>query len=339
MTFKELATKLFFHFASLLVAFPLQASGQKTLYSNDDEIVKPRIRVIIDNDFGGDPDGLFQLAHQLLSSSTDVRAIICSHHYKEFYGYSGKVDEARKQVKELLKIMHKEGIPVYLGSDSSFVSPQRPLYSEGAQAIIHEAMRDDPRPLYVVCGAALTNMASAYLLRPAISKRIKAVVWIGGVEYANLCNSMRQNKREYNQSIDPVSSQVVFNYSDLNIWQIPRNVYRQALYSHAELKRKLATSGPTGHYLMDRLDDLLRRAKGKLGECYVLGDSPLVLVTSLQTPWEQDAASCEYAISRTPFINASGFYEDNPQGRPIRIFTRVDTRLIIDDLEAKLSGR
>lgn len=111
------------------------------------------------------------------------------------------------------------------------------------------------------------------------------------------------------------------------------------LYSHAELKRKLATSGPTGHYLMDRLDDLLRRAKGKLGECYVLGDSPLVLVTSLQTPWEQDAASCEYAISRTPFINASGFYEDNPQGRPIRIFTRVDTRLIIDDLEAKLSGR
>lgn len=95
----------------------------------------------------------FRLAHQLLSSSTDVRAIICSHHYKEFYGYSGKVDEARKQVKELLKIMHKEGIPVYLGSDSSFVSPQRPLYSEGAQAIIHEAMRDDPRPLYVVCGA------------------------------------------------------------------------------------------------------------------------------------------------------------------------------------------
>ena len=87
MTFKELATKLFFHFTSLLVAFPLQASGQKTLYSNDDEIVKPRIRVIIDNDFGGDPDGLFQLAHQLLSSSTDVRAIICSHHYKEFYGY------------------------------------------------------------------------------------------------------------------------------------------------------------------------------------------------------------------------------------------------------------
>lgn len=29
----------------------------------------PRMRVIIDNDFSGDPDGLFQLAHHLLSPS------------------------------------------------------------------------------------------------------------------------------------------------------------------------------------------------------------------------------------------------------------------------------
>jgi hypothetical protein len=37
------------------------------------------MRVIVDNDFGGDPDGLFQLAHLLLSPSVDVRAIIGSH--------------------------------------------------------------------------------------------------------------------------------------------------------------------------------------------------------------------------------------------------------------------
>jgi hypothetical protein len=32
-----------------------------------DSVVKPRMRVIIDNDFGGDPDGLFELVHHLLS--------------------------------------------------------------------------------------------------------------------------------------------------------------------------------------------------------------------------------------------------------------------------------
>ena len=203
----------FFSFLMLLLMLALQASGQQITSSTDSEIVKPRIRVVIDNDFGGDPDGLFQLAHQLLSPSTDVRAIICSHHYKDFYGYSGKVAEAPKQVVKLLEVMHKKGVPVYLGSDSSFVSPQKPLYSEGAEAIIREAMRDDSRPLYIVCGAALTNIASAYLLHPEISKRIKAVVWIGGVEYSNLCKSMSQKRREYNQTIDPVSSQVVFNSS------------------------------------------------------------------------------------------------------------------------------
>ena len=45
----------------------------------DTSIITPRMRVIVDNDFGGDPDGLFQLAHLLLSPSVDVRAIIGSH--------------------------------------------------------------------------------------------------------------------------------------------------------------------------------------------------------------------------------------------------------------------
>ena len=40
--------------------------------------MKPRMRVIIDNDFAGDPDGLLQLAHHLLSPSVDIRAVIGS---------------------------------------------------------------------------------------------------------------------------------------------------------------------------------------------------------------------------------------------------------------------
>ena len=38
-----------------------------------------RIRVIIDNDFSGDPDGLVQLAHHLLSPSVDIRAVTGLH--------------------------------------------------------------------------------------------------------------------------------------------------------------------------------------------------------------------------------------------------------------------
>jgi purine nucleosidase len=37
-----------------------------------------RCRVIADNDFAGDPDDLWQLAHHLLSPSVDVRAVVSS---------------------------------------------------------------------------------------------------------------------------------------------------------------------------------------------------------------------------------------------------------------------
>lgn len=297
---------------------------------------QPRIRVIIDNDFGGDPDGLFQLAEQVLSPSTSVKAIVCSHHYKEFYGNDGSCCFAKTEVEGLLSTMGIKGIPVFQGSDSSFTSLDMPLSSVGTEAIVKEAMRDDNTPLYVLCGAGLTNIASAWLMNPEIGKRIKAVVWIGGPEYADLCKNQLQRQREYNQGIDPVSSQVVFNKSDLSIWQIPRDVYRQALYSVAELRSRIGTAGKTGAYLMAKLGRIFQAAHGSLGEAYVLGDSPLVLVTSLQTSWEADPASCEYVVRKTPFINDHGRYEDNPNGRPVRIFTKIDSRLMLEDLAAKL---
>src|SRR3954451_11785121 len=39
----------------------------------------PRVRVVSDNDYSGDPDGLYQLVHLLLSPSVDVRGVIGSH--------------------------------------------------------------------------------------------------------------------------------------------------------------------------------------------------------------------------------------------------------------------
>ena len=297
------------------------------------------MRVIVDNDFGGDPDGLFQLAHQVLSPSAEVRVIIGSHYYDEFFGNPGTSAFACQMAKELLQVMHCDTLPIYAGAEGRLTDMTKPLDSEGAQAIIQEAMRDDRRPLYVLCGAGLTNIASAWLLEPRIAERITAVVWIGGPEYSDLCRNQLQQQREYNQGIDPVASQVVFNCSRLNIWQIPRDTYRQALYSYTELERRIGKGCETGTYLMSRLEIPFKWSKGSLGETYVLGDSPLVLATALQSPWESDPSSCEYVIRPTPTLNDRGFYEENPQGRPIRVFTKIDGRLMLEDMVMKLQTR
>jgi purine nucleosidase len=321
----------------LLQGFSIYAQNDSIYYN---ETVKPRIRVIIDNDFGGDPDGLFQLVHHILSPSVEIKGIIGSQHYKGgFYGSPGTATYACTQVNELLSIMQLTGkLPVYEGGASGLTDIKTPIVSDGAKAIVQEAMREDTKmPLYVVCGAGLTNIASAYLMEPQIANKI-ILVWIGGAEYQGLAIPPPKGKNlEYNLGIDIKACQVIFNVSDISIWQVPRDAYRQALYSYSELVYKIKSNGITGKFLVEKLEDLMKRSKRSLGEAYVLGDSPLVLLTALQTSWEIDPASSKYVIKLAPRINDSGLYEETSDGRKIRVYTNLDTRLMLDDLIAKLA--
>ena len=107
-----------------------------------------------------------------------------------------------------------------------------------------EAMRDDTDlPLFVVLGAGLTELASAYLIEPAIAHRLTAV-WIGGPEYAELGAVPPPNGLpiEYNLNIDLLAGQVVFD-SPIPLWQVPRNAYRECIASMSELILRVATHG------------------------------------------------------------------------------------------------
>jgi purine nucleosidase len=309
--------------------------------SKFDETIKSRVRVIVDNDFGGDPDGLFQLVQQILSPSAEIRAIIGSQHYKNgFYGSPGNASYACTQVNELLDVMQLTGkLPVYEGANSGLTNISTPIESDGAKAIVKEAMREDNKkmPLFVICGAGLTNIASAYLMEPKIADRI-ILIWIGGPEYAGLAiPPPRANKVEYNLGIDIKASQVLFNSSTIPIWQVPRDAYRQALFSYTELVYKVKSKGSVGYFLMQKLEDLMKRANRSLGETYVLGDSPLVLLTALQSSWETDPSSSIYVVKPAPIIKDSGLYDEKPDGRKIRVYTSLDTRLMFEDFVAKLA--
>ena len=125
-----------------------------------DSMVKPRMRVIIDNDFGGDPDGLFELVQHLLSPSVEIRAIIGSH-LKPGDGLDPSKEtaaNAKKKIEEVLSIMNLgKTFPVYQGSNNALENDSMPQKSDAANAIVKEAMRDDTKlPLYVGSGAGLT---------------------------------------------------------------------------------------------------------------------------------------------------------------------------------------
>lgn len=305
--------------------------------------VTPRMRVIIDNDFSGDPDGLFQLTHLLLSPSVEVRAIIGSHLKKgDGFDHSAtQADNAAKKATEVLAVLKMNGkIPVIAGSNTGMDNDSTPVKSAAVDFIIKEALRTDTKlPLYVLCGAGLTEIASAALTDPQIAGKL-TLVWIGGPEYSDLALPPPNNSAiEYNLNIDLFAGRALFNRTQVNIWQVPRNAYRQALLPYSELVLKIKPNGEIGKYLYNTLENLMERLtqyKLNIGETYILGDSPLVLLTALQSSFEPDPSSSDYVSKNCPIINATGNYELNPNGRKIRVYQHLDINLMFNDFFAKL---
>ena len=346
-TYPSLYTTMTLHkvsFLLLLLIFSCISAADAQEKNIFDTIkIKPRLRVIIDNDFGGDPDGLFQLTHMLLSPSIEVRGIIGSH-LKEGDGFDNskrQADNAAAEAQKLLKIMKLDGkANVIAGSNAAMKNDSTPVKSKAVDFIIKEAMRTDTKsPLYVLCGAGLTEIASAVLTQPEIAKKI-TLVWIGGPEYTDLAfPPPGYSNVEYNLNIDINAAKVIFNTSSISLWQVPRNAYRQCLLSYSQLLTKVKPQGDLGRYLAAKIENIRAKLDQfglNIGETYVLGDSPLVLLTALQSSFEADPSSSKYAIRIAPKINATGQYEFNEKGRNIRVYNYLDTNLMFNDFFAKL---
>lgn len=299
-----------------------------------------RPKVIIDNDLGGDPDGLFALAHHVLCNHLNIRGIIGAH-VNAMPGTMSRGDQAAAAVEKANVLLDKMGLKgqftVVKGASSPMTSPTEPMDSPGARLIIEEARQCSPeRPLYVCMGGPLTDVASALLLAPEITPNI-IVIWIGGQEYPFSHPQPWDgiSEVEYNMNLSIPAGRVIFNESEVRLWQVTRDCYRSCLYSFASLERWITPLGEVGKYLTDELG--VWRRFGSNSECYALGDSPLVLLTAMQTFFEPDTASSDFVITKAPYITEEGKYDFSRTGREIRVYTRLDTALMFKDMEDRLA--
>lgn len=300
----------------------------------------PRVRVLVCNDLCGDADGLFHLAHQLLSTSAEVRGVIGAHvGDQKSWGPSSEgnmsnVDISVERAREVAALCGKTDLSVCPGAAGPMTDPRTPIESEGARLIIEEAHKATPaHPLYLLFGGPLTDIASAWLMDPTISETV-VLCWIGGQEYSFghplPSQYMGDNEVEYNLLLDVSAARTVFNLSDLPLCQLPRDVYRQALYGSAEILDKIAPLGRLGDYLMSHLSFIVH-----LADTYVLGDSPLLLVSALTTPFQAGAASSFYETTPAPRLTDDGHYDFSSPGRDIIVYRTIDTRLLFGDMESR----
>lgn len=305
-------------------------------------VLNSRFRVILDNDFAGDPDGLVQLAHHLLSPTVEIRGIISSHLRAddEWNTSEDSVADGISAIQELAEIMKITNLPpVVAGSETPMKSGDKPAMSRGAELILNEARRSDVKtPLYVLCGGSLTSIASAWLIDPTISEKL-TVVWIGGPEYPGHRDAPPNAMPiEYNLFADVIAGQVVFNSSNLKLWQITRNIYRDCNASLAEMLVRMKSKSVLGSFLFEKISVAARRnieTTGYFSEMYSLGDSPLVLLTALQTGFEPSPASSRWVDHERPQINNAGQYEFRGRQERVRVFTQLDVRMMLEDMYAK----
>ena len=297
----------------------------------------PRCRVMVVNDLSGDIDGLFATVHALLSSSAEVRRIVGTAAQEA----SETAQVSVQNAEEILRLMGLSGkIPVHLGAATRMTDTTTPVDCPGARAIIAEAMRDDPLPLYVTVGGGLTEMASALLIEPKIGKRC-TLVWIGGGSHP------QGSPREYNLMLDKKAAQVVFNDTAVPIFQVTEKAYGTCQVSDTEIQAHVAPFGAIGAWLYQRIVEgypEFERHGVNAGETWTLGDSPLVLLTALtggvpsgrSRPFKYERTSSPYQELFVPSLRDDGSYEPRSEGRLMRVFDSVDTRLMFGDFFAKL---
>ncbi|UTT69925.1 nucleoside hydrolase [Arthrobacter sp. DNA4] len=265
--------------------------------------VEPRCRVIIDNDWAGDPDGLAALAHHALSPANNIVAVTSSLTNPMFGPPGGMAQRGADLAAGLLRVLKRPEVSdVQAGSDAPFTGQARD--NAAARAIVDAVAAGGELPLILVCAGPLTNVADALLLDPAVALSL-TLAWVGGAA---------ANGEEYNYFTDPAAADFVLGNQELAVWQFPAETYRQVVAPVAELDHAFRNSGCA--WLWELFNNLEVPNFVKFGPLWCLGDSAPLVVTGLDDV-------------------TSTFTETGTQPSR-RTYTSVDARLIMADFLAKL---
>ena len=164
-----------------------------------------RIDLVIDTDAYNEIDDQFAIAYALCAGEKlNVRALYAAPFLNQ--KSVSPEDGLEKSYQEIRKLLSLAGVErqVLRGSRQYLPDEKTAVPSPAAENLAGMAMAYTPeRPLYVAAIGAITNVASALLMNPAIAERM-VVVWLGG-------NALEwPHNREFNIRQDVAAARVVF---------------------------------------------------------------------------------------------------------------------------------
>ncbi|MDW8104222.1 MAG: nucleoside hydrolase [Armatimonadota bacterium] len=155
------------------------------------------IDVLLSTDVGAEMDDQWAIAHLALSPRIRLLGIVTTH---TPYQTAQRSAEVAHEVLRHLPLSERP--PVVPGSSTPLESRERPQRNEGIEFILETARRYSPtQPLTLLTIGAATDAASALLLEPSLTERLRVV--------SMAFHSVERGGREFNVENDPKAWQVI----------------------------------------------------------------------------------------------------------------------------------
>lgn len=253
---------------------------------------KTKVDVILDTDAYNEIDDLFAIAYMILSQERmNIKGILAAPFYsprslgriRQNNSPKEGMLQSHRQILELLQVMGREDLfsLVRKGSDHFMKDETFPVYSEAAQTIVEVAnAHSAENPLYVIGIAAITDIASALLIEPAIKDKV-VIVWLGGDAYKY------GRFDDFNAIQDIAAARTVFE-SGAPIVQLPcKGVVSEFVASEKEIHQNLFGKNRLCNYLLEVTMDFMMKKEQIHSWVKVLWD--VTAVAWLQTKKYMDA--------------------------------------------------
>jgi inosine-uridine nucleoside N-ribohydrolase len=289
---------------------------------------KGNVDVVIDTDTYNEIDDQFALAFLIKSpEKLNLKRIYAAPFYNQ--NSSSPADGMEKSYQEIfniltlmkredLKTLARRGSAGYLPSETAAVD------SEAAQDLAALAMTySAANPLYVVAIGAITNVASAILMKPEIINRI-VIVWLGG-------NALHWvHNVEFNLTQDIAAARVVFGCGAALV-QLPcQGVVTEFAASGPELEHWLRGKNELCDYLVDYTTISALKDGGLPNWTRVIWD-----VTTVG--WLLDGDFMEDRLEPSPIPEYSHHWSVDPRRHLYRYVYRIKRDKLFGELFRKLA--
>ena len=290
------------------------------------------VDVVLDTDAYNEIDDQFAISYMLLSQDKLCVKGICAAPFLNSRAASpGEgMEKSYAEVCKLLRLAHQERLEdrLFRGSREFLRDEQTPVLSEAASFLVRCAREHSPgNPLYIIAIGAITNVASALLLDPAVKENC-VVIWLGGHGV-----HMPNAAAEFNMRQDIAAARVVFGCG-VPLVQLPcGGVVDRFATSKYELAHWLKGKNALCDYLYE---NAVREA-----EPYAAGKPWTRViwdVTAVAWLLDTDSRFMQSRLIPSPIPEYDRQYTLDETRHPIRYVYRVDRDALFADLFQKLGG-